>query len=128
MQFATLLAALLGLTASVQALQCYTCRGKSVDVGGVGGMVSGNAKPCTEFEKTDEFTTTCSDNYNKACLTVNRHDGVIRGCANVDKDQCSEDGRTCYCQGDLCNGSARGWPSAVLLLAAVLAALAGWRR
>ncbi|KAF0288226.1 hypothetical protein FJT64_013376 [Amphibalanus amphitrite] len=128
MQLTVLFAVLLGMAATGHALQCFTCRGKSVDVGSVGGTLSGTAKQCSDFDKSDAFKLTCPDTHNKTCLKVSDGDDVMRSCANMDKSECLEDGKVCYCKGDLCNSSARGWPSALLLLAALTAALFGSRR
>ncbi|KAF0288227.1 hypothetical protein FJT64_013378 [Amphibalanus amphitrite] len=129
MQLTVLFAVLLGMAATGHALKCFTCRGKSVDAGSVGGTLSGTAKPCSEFNKTDtSFQMTCPTTHDKSCLKVTDGDDVMRSCANVDKDECLEDSDACYCKKDLCNSSARGWPSALLLLAALAAALFGFRR
>ncbi|XP_043219504.1 uncharacterized protein LOC122380418 [Amphibalanus amphitrite] len=142
------LVAVLALAASAGALQCYTCQSKR-EVPGYQRSVDRlrdplhNFPPCEEFDPYFEdmnrkFIQNCPPTRNKTCLKItdpNDYTNVLRTCHPVGKPvtsydsyygTCTELG-ACYCDTDLCNGSERGWPSAVLLLSAVIAALLGGR-
>ena len=138
----TVVLAVIGLAASAGALQCYTCQSNR-EVPGYQRPVDINRDPlylfppCEEFdpyfeEQNRKFIQNCPANRNKTCLKItdpNDYTNVLRTCHPVGKPvttyssygPCTDQG-ACYCDTDLCNGSGRRWPSAVLLATAALAA------
>ncbi|XP_043214817.1 uncharacterized protein LOC122380427 [Amphibalanus amphitrite] len=125
----------LGLASSAQAIHCYKCQSPRpiANVSAIGTALSLliNAPSCTQFDAGNpdwnrKFIQDCPD--DDACLKVTDPKdpyNEARGCFQLARDGC--DGGTCFCTEELCNGSERGWPSAVLLLSAVIAVLAGGR-
>ena len=133
MKLAVTLAVLLGLAATGHALKCHVCKGEASDkLGEDDAELKSDAKPCAEFESSSEaFQMTCPTNKDKSCVKVTitkdgEDDDNMRGCSPKDKNECT--GEKCYCKTDQCNSSSRGWPSAVLLLSALAAAVVGARR
>ena len=134
MKLAVLLA-VLGLVASGQALKCYTCKSsKTISGVSLGAALSfiQSAPPCSEFDAGEpddkKFLKDCPTLNNKACMKVTDpkdSSNQMRGCFPAAKTDCKDN--SCFCTEDACNGSERGWPSAVLLLAALAAALVGGR-
>ncbi|KAF0295460.1 hypothetical protein FJT64_007017 [Amphibalanus amphitrite] len=137
---AVVFAAILGLAATGEALKCYTC-GKAevaevagIDLGSVGSTLSKltGMPSCDDFDPSSpdkKFEKECSS-LEKACIrVVDSKDGKnqLRRCSAKVKDDGCHENNMCFCSSDLCNGSERGWPSAVLLLSAVIAALLGGR-
>ena len=139
MGLATLLTVLC-LAASASALKCYTCKSKR-DVPGYQRSLDvlrdplQYFPPCEEFDpyfedQNRKFIENCPPNRNKTCLKItdpNDYTNVLRTCHPVGKPvttydsygDCTDQG-ACYCDTDLCNGSRRLWPSAVLILLATL--------
>ncbi|KAF0295456.1 hypothetical protein FJT64_007013 [Amphibalanus amphitrite] len=131
----TVLLAVVCLAASSQALKCYTCKSTrdipGVSLGAALSMLT-SAPPCTEFDAGNpddkKFLKECTVVADKSCMKItDPKDSAneIRGCFPTKKNECKDN--SCYCDTDMCNGSERGWPSAVLLLSAVIAALLGGR-
>ena len=120
----------LGLVASSQALKCYTCKSsKPIDGLKLGAAQTAitSAPLCSEFDASEpddkKFLKDCPKGSDKACMKMTDpkdSSNELRGCFMMKKDECKDN--SCYCAEDACNGSGRGWPSAVLLTAAALAA------
>ena len=138
----------LGLVASSQALECYACRsdehewlaGSVLRVALTHGL--DNYPPCSEFDSSEpddrnkRFVQVCRTD-DRSCMKVadmNDSNKQFRGCfllptGHTGNKSCNDDGSLlqCYCGEDLCNGSGRGFPFAVLLVTTVslVAALLG---
>ncbi|KAF0295457.1 hypothetical protein FJT64_007014 [Amphibalanus amphitrite] len=117
-----------------QALKCYSCIGardiEGIDLPSAMLSLMSGLPPCTQFDPDNpdpSFIQLCPLLVDKSCVKItDPNDGrnQIRSCFPLTKpDNCSKP--FCYCPTDLCNGSERGWPSAVLLLSAAIAALLG---
>ena len=130
MKLTVVLAVLLGMAATGEALKCYTCKGKETSTTTADGKVKSDAKLCSTFKKEEAFEYTCPDTHNKSCVKIVKGDDVMRGCSSMDKNMCTKDNKNsdCYCKKDLCNAAGQGWPSLVLMISAVGAALLGTRR
>ena len=121
----------LGLATTGHAIKCYICKSPQpiANVSAIGTALSLliHAPSCQQFapgnpDWNKKFVKECPA--DKSCLKVtDPNDGAneARGCfPAASSNQCANG--TCFCDTDLCNGSRRGWPSAVLLATAALAA------
>ncbi|XP_043219503.1 uncharacterized protein LOC122380417 [Amphibalanus amphitrite] len=115
------------LAVSAHAFSCFSCKSSSAIKGGV--SIKNLDLPCAKFNGSSEYKQTCPEGFFGCVKITDPEDStnVARGCVQEAEMGCKEGDPNCYCAVDLCNGSERGWPSAVLLLAAVIAALAGGR-
>ena len=126
-----ILFAVLSIIRASHALKCYSCIGtkdiSGIDIPSVVLSLLSGLPPCSRFDPADpdvRFIKDCPLLNDKSCVKItdpNDSKNQIRSCFPLTMTaNCSSP--FCYCGTDLCNGSGRRWPSAVLLVMTALAA------